>query len=254
LASTPQDRPRLNRSRLVKIQRLIEDRVLSTISGPVELPENPLIVGLDAAYSRRYGGVGVAALVTLEGSLITYSVSLGEPRLPYIPGLLAFREAPLLYTALHKLLRENRVDVIIVDGHGVSHPRHTGIASHIGIAINKPSIGVAKKRLYGREEVGNKECEPPPCVAGYLVEAGHRLAAIIRTRTGSRIYVSPGAHITLEQAVNIVLENLGKRPLPAATYHADKISKRIARLLDRGSLTPRDLRSKKLTDFTSGHH
>ena len=235
---------KLSTHRLIEIQKLIERKVLASLEHPITIPSKPILAGLDAAYSKRYGGVGVAVVVNIKGEIQTYSIALGEPKLPYIPGLLAFREAPLLYTALYPLLENKKIDVIIVDGHGVSHPRHTGIASHIGLALNKPSIGVAKKRLYGYEERSATQCTRRPCIEGYLVDpkmGNKRIAAIIRVATGSKVYVSPGAYIDLEQAVGIVLENLGKRPLPAATYHADKISKHIARRLDRGGIKPVEL-------------
>jgi len=243
--------PGLEKHNLIRIQRLIEKRALDTIK-PANLdPEHFTALGLDAAYSRRYGGVAAAVLTDSGGALLEQAVALGEPPIPYIPGLLAFREAPLLYTALQQI--QKHYDVVFVDGHGISHPRHTGIATHIGLALAKPSIGVAKKRLYGVEKPLGAACDEKPCIEAVLLDpnTGDQLAAVIRVPTGSKIYVSPGAYITLHQAVETTLRLLQRRhPLPAPTYHADKLSKKIARALDRGTLTPQMLRGRGLEAFT----
>jgi len=236
--------------RLVAIQRLIESRVIRSIEEAKPITRPRLFVGLDAAYSRKYGGVGAAVIVSEDCSMSKYSLALGQPDIPYIPGLLAFREAPILYAALYPLLPSIRgaSAVLFVDGHGVSHPRHTGIASHMGLALSMPSVGVAKKRLYGREHPFASTCTVPPCVDGYLLEDGRRIAAIIRTKTGSKIYVSPGAYISLDDAVRLSLACLGPRRLPAPTYYADRLSKRVARGLDRGELSPTHLQGR-LRDY-----
>ncbi len=243
--------PSIDKHNLVKIQKLIEKKALESLRPASLDPGNLKALGLDAAYSRRYGGVAAAVLVDHTGAPLEQAVALGEPPIPYIPGLLAFREAPLLYTALQQI--HGQYDVVFVDGHGISHPRHTGIATHIGLALAKPTRGGAKKRLYGVEKPLHTRCEKKPCTEALLVDPAteDELAAIIRVPTGSRIYVSPGAYITLEQAVEITTRLLrGRHPLPAPTYHADKLSKRIARALDRGALTPAMLKQKGLTAFT----
>jgi deoxyribonuclease V len=237
-----------SKSKLIEIQRRIGAKVLETLK-PLEI-EPKVLAGVDAAYSRRYGGVAVAVAVDLRGKLLGYGVAIGEPPLEYIPGLLAFREAPLFYAALQRL--KINYDVLVVDGHGLSHPRHAGIASHMGLALGKPTIGVAKKKLYGNIE----ELEKPVTLknnitlGGYVTEKGERslkLAAIISIATGRKLYVSPGAYITLDDAVKIVVDMLeDKLNLPAPTYHADKLSKSLARQLDKGLITPEDVRQGRL--------
>jgi len=232
-------------ARLVKIQKQLEKLVLQSIEHRRrKTSDYTYCLGLDAAYSRRYGGIGVAVLLDKEKRVVDRGVAVGEPGIPYIPGLLAFREAPILYAAAYPLLERltQKAMIIFVDGHGVSHPRHTGIASHIGLALAAPSIGVAKKRLYGREVRYADDCAPKPCILGHLEDNEMKLAAIIKTYTGSSIYVSPGAHISYVEAVRITLQCLERRPLPEPTYIADKLSKRIARDLDKGRITPASLK------------
>ncbi|KSW11656.1 hypothetical protein CF15_02200 [Pyrodictium occultum] len=242
--------------RLMEIQYRIASRVWKTLQ---PLPRPPRrAVGLDAAYSRRYGGLAVAALVdTASGRLLDYSVALGEPALEYIPGLLAFREAPLFYTAVQHL-RED-FDLAIVDGHGISHPRRAGIATHVGLAIGKPTVGVAKKRLHGSEirVQDPSSCSSHPCVLGYLVDdESRRMAYVVlpSRRTRNPIYVSPGAYIDLGSALQVVLSLLRGTKLPLPTHYADKISKRLARMLDEGAVSPRQLKKglRRIEDFTGG--
>ncbi len=202
------------------------------------------VIGLDAAYSKRYGGVGVAVLASVqEKRVIDIGISVGEPAIPYIPGLLAFREAPLLYTAFFDIsTREGFLPeetIIIVDGHGISHPRRAGIATHIGVALRIPSIGVAKKRLYGKEVCSAGNC--------YLVDENNEKIAAIITSRRRRLYVSPGYAVPLIEAVKIIASLLtSSQFLPFPLYLADKFSKKIARGLDGGAYTPSQLKSRGL--------
>ena len=191
------------------------------------------VVGLDISYSRKYGGVAVAVLVNATlGKMIDYTVAIGEPPIPYVPGFLAFREAPLMYAAYTYLTRRHpvRIDCVIVDGHGIAHPRFAGIASHIGAAIKRPSIGVAKKKLVGETVVEDG--------VEYLIYKGVKVAIVVKSRGGKKLYVSPGYGIGLKTAASIVSKLLGDHPLPLPTYLADKLSRRIAKSLDKGDLTP----------------
>ncbi len=202
---------------------------------PIDINGVEVVVGLDVAYSKKYGGVGVAVAYDItKGRVITWSAAVGEPAFPYIPGFLAFREAPVLYAAILEL--EASYDAIIVDGHGIAHPRRAGIASHIGAALGKPSIGVAKKRLVGKEVKENE--------MAYLVHLGEKVAIVIE-HGRRRLYVSPGCCINLESAYMLVKRLLKTGfSLPLPTYYADKISKELARKLDRGALRPHDVRKE----------
>ncbi len=251
------------RQKLIEVQKKIGHKVLSTIKKDLcSLEEllNSYAIGFDASYSKKYGGIAVATLVNIgTNELISYAIAIGEPPLEYIPGLLAFREAPLYYAAYLNLVKKiktlPRCLVAIIDGHGIAHPRNAGIASHIGLALNIPSIGVAKKRLYGVEktkEASNRVAsnESKIAIKGYVYDpkTGEPLAAVL-VFGKKKIYVSPGAYITFESAIRVVQQLLlepGCR-LPTPTYYADSISRRIARCLDNGRCTPETVGSPQRT-------
>ncbi|MCY0868108.1 MAG: endonuclease V [Desulfurococcus sp.] len=209
--------------RAIRAQRILGSRVLSEAPFFPRVERVRLAAGVDAAYWR---GVQVASAVLVDcesGFLQAYTCQSSKPSIPYIPGLLAFREAPVYLKALGKL--PVQPDVVLVDGHGLSHPRALGIATHIGLVLGKPTIGVAKKPLYGREEV----------VEGrrIIVAHGMPVGEVIETPSGSRLYVSIGYKIKLEDAVRIVRsllrENI-KLPLPlhlADTYSKNKCMKEL---------------------------
>lgn len=243
---------------LIMIQEKISEKALRSIEkGKVTSLKPTLVLGLDAAYSRKYGGVAVASLVQAEScNLIEYGVVVGEPRLEYIPGLLAFREAALFYAAIESLKHKN-YDLIVIDGHGISHPRYAGIATHMGLALAKPSIGVAKKKLYGEFKVFSKKplCRDYPCVIGELKDPKKNIilayAVLPRRRDKNPIYISPGAFISIEEALKIIMSMLKitLTRLPCPTYYSDKLSKRIARGLDKGSIRLESLKRSEATSL-----
>lgn len=158
-----------------------------------------VVAGVDAAY---LGQLGVGAAVAVDCSTLEplkKATALLEVKIPYVPTFLAFRELPVMLKALRKLGLEP--DAVIVDGHGLAHPRRFGLACHLGLILNKPTVGVAKKRLYGREEGGFLRDEEGRAI-GAVVEVG-----------GKKIYVSVGNKISLMDAVNLV-KRLTRRGLP----------------------------------------
>ena len=146
---------------------------------------------------------------------------------PYIPGLLAFREAPVLLEAFAKVEREP--DVIIFDGQGIAHPRGLGIATHMGLVLDKPTIGCAKSRLTGTFE------EPGPEVGDYspLVFGEKTIGAVLRTRRNVKpIFVSQGHKIDLQTCIDVLLKcNDGYR-IPKPTRDADHFVGQIKRSPD----------------------
>lgn len=178
------------------------------------IPKVEAVAGLDVAYRGdvAYGAAAVVKLPTLE--VVDVACSVNKAVVPYVPTYLAFRELTPMLRAYFKL--RVKPDVILVDGHGVAHPRRFGIASHIGVVLKKPTIGVAKSRLYGVEE-GGRVLDP---------STGEVLAQVVKC--GGKKYVSVGSYVTLEDAVRIV-EALCKKgdvyPLRVAHEITQKIKK-----------------------------
>jgi deoxyribonuclease V len=138
---------------------------------------------------------------------------------PYIPGFLSFREVPAVLDALEKL--KITPDIILCDGQGIAHPRRFGIACHLGVLIDMPTIGVAKSLLLGKYELLPEEkgsYQP-------LIHKGETIGAVVRSRTGVRpLYVSPGHRIGLPTAIDYVLRCTTKYRLPETTRIADKLA------------------------------
>ncbi len=136
---------------------------------------------------------------------------------PYVPGLLSFREIPAILAALEGL--GETPDMIFCDGQGYAHPRRFGLASHLGVLLDVPTIGCAKSRLIG----ANRE---PGARAGAwtpLVDSGERIGAVVRTRAGARpLYISCGHRVSLERAIALTLEACDGPRVPLPTRRADR--------------------------------
>jgi len=143
---------------------------------------------------------------------------------PYVPGLLSFREVPALLAALKKL--KTMPDLLFCDAHGYAHPRRMGLATHVGVLLERPTIGCAKSILIGThgelgEEAGNWT---------ELVDDGERIGAAVRTRTGVKpVYVSQGNRVSLRTAVGFTLEMSDGFRIPRPTRVADRFSKEVKR-------------------------
>jgi len=148
---------------------------------------------------------GVVVLSFPDLEVIEESLAVGEASFPYVPGLLSFREGPLLERAFEGLSR--MPDLVFFDGQGIAHPRGLGIASHLGLRLRIPSVGCAKSRLWGEAEepAGEKGAwEPLKAPRGEV--AGEVVGAVLRTRKGVKsLYVSPGHRIDLEGAIRYTL-------------------------------------------------
>ena len=140
---------------------------------------------------------------------------------PYIPGLLAFREIPAVLAAWDTLTL--KPDLVMVDGQGIAHPRGMGIASHLGLWIERPTIGVAKSRLYGTH------AEPGPGKGDHVPLYHERdpkqaIGAVLRSRPGTTpLYVSPGHLIDLEHSTRFVLDSVTQYRLPEPTRWAHNV-------------------------------
>jgi deoxyribonuclease V len=175
--------------------------------------------------NRAIGCVVVYRFPQMEEIARTSAV---EPlEFPYIPGLLSFREIPVLLAALNKL--QELPDLLFCDGHGFAHPRRFGIASHLGVLLDRPSIGCAKSILIGRHGALKK----PAGSWVKLVDAkagGERIGAAVRTREGVRpIYVSQGHRVSLETAIKLTLRVTSGYRIPRPTRDADHFASEVKR-------------------------
>ena len=179
------------------------------------------VAGVDVGFEDG-GAITRAAVVVLsfpDLARIDQSVARCPTSFPYIPGLLSFRELPAVLSALETLATEP--DLLLCDGQGIAHPRRLGIASHLGVLIDRPTIGVGKSRLCGRHE-------PVPEQRGAwtpLVDHGETIGAVLRSRAGVRpLYVSSGHRIGLESAVAWVMACTPRFRLPETTRQADRLA------------------------------
>jgi deoxyribonuclease V len=200
------------------VQQQLRHRVIATGS----LAEPRWIAGVDIHVAPATGLTwGAIALLEMPGLELVESVLAAVPTsFPYVPGYLSFREIPAALEAL--ALLEHAPDLLMVDGHGIAHPRRLGIAAHLGVLTDLPAIGVAKSRLFGKHE-------PPPLARGGRVPLtikGETIGVVLRSRDGARpLYVSVGHRISLDRAVDLVQATLTRFRLPEPTRVADKLSR-----------------------------
>jgi len=143
----------------------------------------------------------VVTLCYPELKIVETKTAEAKLTLPYIPGLLSFREAPLILAACEKL--SNTPDLILVDGQGIAHPRRLGLASHLGLFLNTPTVGCAKSILCGRHEPVGTEANSHT----ELIDHEEVVGAALRTKTGIKpIYISVGHKINLTAAIYWVMQ------------------------------------------------
>ncbi len=190
--------------------------ILTDQLGPVRR-----VAGVDVGFEAD-GTVTRAAVAVLrypELELLETAIARRPTTFPYIPGLLSFRELPAVLEALDQL--REPPDLLLCDGQGIAHPRRLGIASHLGLLVDIPSIGVAKTRLCGIHE------EPPNQRGAWtpLWLDGEIIGAVVRTRPGVKpLYVSPGHRIDLETAIACVMGCCTRYRLPETTRHAHRLA------------------------------
>lgn len=176
------------------------------------------VAAADVAYETTsdllYAAVVVVRADTLE--VIERASAVGKVRFPYVPGLFSFRETPPILEAFEKL--QVRPDVVMCDGQGIAHPRRLGLASHLGLWLELPTIGCAKSCLCGtHDEPGSNRGDRAP-----LVDGSEVIGAVVRTCDRVRpVYVSPGHLCDLDGAVDLVLATSGKYRIPEPARLAD---------------------------------
>ena len=182
------------------------------------LPETiNYVAGVDVAYTKEISIGAVAVLDFASLSLVESQVVHLKTRFPYIPTLLSFREIPPAYSAIKKL--QTQPDVFLVDGQGFAHPYRLGFATHLGLAIDKPTIGVAKSLLCGKVEPVSEHGWAP------LTDRGEIIGAEIVTKPGTKpVYVSIGHRVSLKRAIDIVRNCTRTYRIPEPTRRAHIIA------------------------------
>jgi len=232
--------------------REIQNRLRESWEGADRLGKIRTVAGLDAAFvvmgsqalrkTSRWGRLRQAnqaiGCVVMYGypemEEVARAYAIVPLEFPYIPGLLSFREVPALLAALKKL--KELPDVLFCDGQGYAHPRRFGLACHLGVLLDRPTIGCAKSLLIGKHG-------PLKEKAGSWTElvdeaAGERIGAVLRTREGVRpIYVSQGHRVSLETAIRLTLEATDGYRIPRPTREADHFASEVKRQQLRGELS-----------------
>jgi len=196
--------------------RLAEQVIAQTTFNPEAVRT---VAGVDVGFR---GDVARAAVVVLrfpELEPVDFARAEVPVTFPYIPGLLAFREGPGVLAALERLT--TWPDLLLFDGHGQAHPRRLGIAAHMGVILDRPSIGCAKSRLCGQhDEPGDAAGDWTP-----LRDGDQTIGAVVRSRAGvSPVYVSVGHRIDLPTAIQFVLRCTRGYRLPETTRYAHRVA------------------------------
>jgi deoxyribonuclease V len=204
-----------------KEAKVIQQRLRDAIITEDQLDTVDRVAGVDVSFNKQNNLARAAAAVLSYPELQPLEKTFAELpiRFPYIPGLLSFREAPAALKALTKL--KVPPHLILCDGHGLAHPRRFGLACHIGLLMEIPSIGVAKRRLVGRHK-------PVPSDRGSWEPIRYEdqiIGAALRTRPGTNpIYVSIGHRVSLKTAIIYVLGCTTKYRIPETTRHAHRLA------------------------------
>lgn len=199
----------------------IQQRLQPEVITEDRLTEVNYVAGVDVGFEEG-GAVTRAAVAVLsfpDLQLQEHALARRPTTFPYIPGFLSFREIPAVLDALEQV--KATPDLILCDGQGIAHPRRFGLACHLGVLVDLPTIGVAKSLLVGKheelpEEKGNWR---------YLRHRGEIVGVVLRSRTGVKpVYVSSGHRISLPTAIDYVLRCTPKYRLPETTRWADRLA------------------------------
>ncbi len=210
-------------SEAMAIQNRLREQVRFT---PLDVNRVRWIAGADVSFDKGSDTI-FAAVVVLELPhlrLVEEAAVTTVTRFPYIPGLLSFREAPAVLKAFEKVARWP--DAVLVDGQGLAHPRRMGLACHLGLALDLPTVGCAKSILVGTYE----EPSPEAGSSSPLLDRGEVVGVALRTKDRTRpIFVSPGHRIDLESAIALVLRCVAGHRQPEPTRQAHLLVNRLRR-------------------------
>lgn len=200
----------------ISLQNQLRSRVQQTNS--FALDEIKTVAGVDASYGEE-GRAAVVVLSFPDLQRVDQATVTGRSTFPYIPGLLSFREVPLVVEALARL--QVKPDLLIADGQGYAHPRRFGLACHLGVLLDIPAIGCAKTRLIGTYT----EPGPNPGDRSPLLDHGEVIGMVVRSKARTRpLFVSIGHKIDLPTAVTIVLQCIRGYRLPETTRAAHHLA------------------------------
>ena len=203
----------------------LQRRLATEVNDQRSLPKNiKLVAGVDCSYTKKDDKILVAAVVFNTGNWkqVTSATLVKDCRFPYVSGLLSFREAPAVIEVIEKL--DVQPDLLLCDGQGRAHPRRLGLASHVGLWLQIPTIGVAKSRLCGdyRMPGTSRGCSTR------LIHGGEVVGRVVRTRDDVKpVFVSPGHLVTLVDAVRWTLRSARKYRLPEPSRAAHHLVSEI---------------------------
>jgi deoxyribonuclease V len=206
-----------NSEAAIAIQQQLRDQVITQD----QLGTVNLVAGVDVGFESG-GAITRAAVAVLsfpDLKLVEQAIARLPTSFPYIPGLLSFREIPAVLDALAQL--QTSPDLLLCDGQGIAHPRRLGIASHLGLLVDLPTVGVGKSLLVGKYD------EPPNDRGAWtpLQHRGETIGAVLRTRPGTKpLYISSGHRVSLPTAIDYVMRCTTKFRLPETTRFAHKLA------------------------------
>lgn len=211
------------------LQRQLAQRVIAQTT--FELAEVRSVAGVDVSFQKDVARAAVVVLTFPGLKPVDYALGQAPITFPYVPGLLTFREGPSVLNALEKLAVWP--DLFIFDGQGVAHPLRIGLAAHMGIILDHPSIGCAKSRLTGTHD------EPGDAVGDWvpLYDQDEIIGAVVRSRAKvSPLYISVGHRVDLPTAIDLVLNCTKGYRLPETTRYAHKVASGTALPIAQGQL------------------
>jgi len=199
--------------------RAVQENLRARVVTTDDLGAVRTVAGVDTGYEGDVVRAAVVVLAFPSLEPIDYAVGRRPAPFPYVPGYLSFREVPAVLAAFEAL--KTKPDLLLCDGQGIAHPRRLGIASHVGVLLDLPSIGCAKSRLCGRSKaVPDERGAHVP-----LTDRGEHIGVVLRTRPGTKpLYISPGHRVSIETAVRYVMACTTRYRLPETTRAADKLA------------------------------
>jgi deoxyribonuclease V len=191
-----------------------------------KIPE--LVAGVDISFPSKYVGLCVIVILDKQSNVIDYVQYSDKIDFPYIPGLLSFREGPLFLKTLKKL--KTKPELFFFDGQGIAHPRGLGLAAHMGLFLQLPTVGIAKSKLFGTFN------EPERTKGNWSALFGREnkmIGAVLRTRTNTKpVFVSPGHMIDVISSVRITLAFTKTFKIPEPTRRAHILTQKLKPSLD----------------------